>query len=48
VDERLVAGTHAFPWNGRNEHGQPVASGVYIFQAVVDDVRLERKAVMIK
>ena len=21
VDERLFAGTHEFPWNGRNEHG---------------------------
>jgi hypothetical protein len=26
----LGAGVHRFAWNGRNEAGQPVASGVYL------------------
>jgi hypothetical protein len=35
--ERLGAGPHAIPWNGRNGDGAPVASGVYFARCVRDD-----------
>jgi len=29
-DGPLAAGTHAIPWDGRNDRGRPVASGTYV------------------
>lgn len=35
ADGSMPAGSHGLSWNGRNEYGQPVASGIYLirFQA---------------
>jgi len=32
LDERLEAGRHVVPWDGRNERGEPAPSGVYFFR----------------
>ncbi|MEZ5064540.1 MAG: FlgD immunoglobulin-like domain containing protein [bacterium] len=37
--EPLDAGVHDVPWDGRNDHGQPVAAGVY-FVALRPDSRI--------
>lgn len=29
---QLSAGAHAVTWNGRDDHGLPVSSGVYFYQ----------------
>ncbi|MFQ5600061.1 MAG: choice-of-anchor B family protein [Candidatus Krumholzibacteriia bacterium] len=34
VSERLDAGLHERAWNGRDEHGRQVASGVYLYRLV--------------
>jgi flagellar hook assembly protein FlgD len=37
VDHELKAGRHAFRWNGRNEAGQTVAAGIYLYRIIVQD-----------
>ena len=32
VDEKLSAGSHTVSWNGQNEMGQPVSSGIYLYR----------------
>lgn len=32
VDETLAAGQHAVPWQGRDDNGQVVASGTYVYR----------------
>ena len=32
VDEPMDAGRYCTRWDGRNEHGQRVASGVYLYR----------------
>jgi len=32
VREYRAAGYHKSIWNGKNESGQPVASGIYLYQ----------------
>jgi subtilisin family serine protease len=41
-------GFHEFVWNGVDDHGAPVASGVYFANFVSADTRLTRKMVMLK
>jgi hypothetical protein len=41
-------GFHEFTWNGVDDHGSPVASGVYFANFVSADTRLTRKMVMLK
>jgi flagellar hook assembly protein FlgD len=48
VDASLEAGTHRLTWDGRNEQGQMVSSGVYLYRASIDGERMERKVVMLK
>ena len=33
VAEELPAGTHCVTWDGRDDHGRPCASGVYLSRA---------------
>ncbi len=48
IDETRPAGFHAAVWDGRDQAGQSVASGVYVYQLVGDGVRLTRKLLMLK
>jgi hypothetical protein len=41
-------GFHTFEWNGVDDRGSPVASGVYFANFVSADTRLTRKMVMLK
>ena len=41
-------GFHTFEWNGMDDRGSPVASGVYFANFVSADTRLTRKMVMLK
>ncbi|MDH4036011.1 MAG: S8 family serine peptidase [Candidatus Krumholzibacteria bacterium] len=42
------AGYHTFKWDGTDEHGSPVATGVYFANFVADNTRLTRKMVLLK
>ncbi len=48
VDKKLGAGEYAKTWNGRDERGNSVASGVYLYRLTAGKHVLVRKAVLIK
>ncbi len=48
VAEPLPAGRHHVEWDGRDEHGQRAASGVYVARFVAEAVRSYHKLVLVK
>jgi M6 family metalloprotease-like protein len=48
VDEDLDARTYGYQWNGRNDAGQSVSSGVYFYKLVAGDFQDVRKLVLTK
>ena len=48
VNGRYSAGLHSFVWDGRNDNGQQVASGVYLLQMQAAEQVLTRKMVLLK
>ena len=44
----LSAGEHRLTWDGRDELGQPVASGAYLYQVRVGDQLRTRKMVKLE
>jgi hypothetical protein len=46
--EELPAGHHAIIWDGTNDQGRPVSSGVYLYRLVTRDFDHSRKMVMLK
>lgn len=47
-DAPLSAGDHAVEWNGRDDRGAAVASGVYFYRVVAGDEAISRKMLMVK
>jgi hypothetical protein len=45
---RLAEGPHAFWWNGRDEAGRRVSSGVYFARAAVGEREVTRKVVLLR
>lgn len=48
VDGDLPAGQHQVEWDGRNEQGRPVSSGVYFYRVVTDEFYKSKKMMLIK
>jgi flagellar hook assembly protein FlgD len=48
VDEERPAGYQKIGWNGRNQRGEAVASGVYFIKMTTANRQLVRKAVLLK
>ena len=48
VEERLTAGVHEVTWNGFDENGTTVSSGVYFCRLVADGARWTRKIVLLR
>jgi hypothetical protein len=44
----LASGTHARRWDGRDERGRPVGSGVYLVRLASDEGSVTRRAVLAK
>jgi hypothetical protein len=44
----MVAGRHDLRWDGRDNDGRPVASGVYFVSFQADQVRMVKRAVLLK
>jgi hypothetical protein len=48
LDGQALAGTHDVRWEGRNDAGLAVSTGVYFYTLRVGEVRLQRKMVLLK
>jgi hypothetical protein len=48
VDGEKGAGEHRAIWEGRDDAGRDVASGVYFYRMEIGDYRAERKMVLLK
>ena len=42
------AGYHRLRWNGRDDAGRPVASGLYLYRLATDEVALTRKLMLLR
>ncbi|KAA3611041.1 MAG: T9SS C-terminal target domain-containing protein [Calditrichaeota bacterium] len=48
LNQKLDAGYHKTEWNGLNEHGVKVASGIYIYQIKAGKKLINKKMILIK
>jgi len=48
VDSEVPAGTHEVRWNGRGDHGNPIASGVYLATISFGSTKRSHKIVLAK
>jgi len=48
ADREFEAGTHAISWDGRDESGEPVATGVYFYRLKAGDIVQSKKMVLLK
>ena len=48
VDKTVVSGKYSVEWDGRNEAGKAVASGVYFYRLVTKDFVKSRKMLLLK
>jgi flagellar hook assembly protein FlgD len=48
VDSDLQAGRYSIVWNGTNEHGAQVASGVYVYVIKAGEFTAQRKLLLMK
>jgi hypothetical protein len=48
VDRQQPAGRHSVLWEGRNDLGREMGSGVYIYELTIGDFRERRKLLMMK
>jgi hypothetical protein len=48
IDREMAAGTYVAGWDGRNENGTAMASGLYFFQLRSGKFTLTRKAVLLR
>ena len=42
----MSAGIHNVVWNGRNNHGEVVGSGVYVYQLIAGDYKTQGRNTM--
>ncbi len=48
ISDTLPAGYHRRQWDGRNERGEPVASGAYLYQLLAGDFVATRQLLLLK
>jgi hypothetical protein len=48
VDGRQAAGPHSAVWDGRNERGEEVSSGIYFYRIVAGELVQSRKMLLLK
>ncbi|MCB0293461.1 MAG: T9SS type A sorting domain-containing protein, partial [Calditrichaeota bacterium] len=48
VDARQNAGNHQVQWNGRDQSGQPVSSGVYLYRLEAGGGASSRKMILLR
>ncbi|MEW6686987.1 MAG: T9SS type A sorting domain-containing protein, partial [Candidatus Edwardsbacteria bacterium] len=48
VNENVGAGFYTCPWDGKNESGKPVASGVYFYRLQAGDFTVTKKMIILR
>ncbi len=48
VDERRSSGPHEVMWDGRNDHGESVGSGIYFYRIMSDEFTSMKKMILLK
>ena len=48
VDERMDAGEFQVTWDGKDDSGAQVATGVYLYQIEAPNLRLHKKVTFLK
>jgi flagellar hook assembly protein FlgD len=48
VDEHKFPGRYTVEWDGRNEFGEAVSSGIYLYQLVAGEFRETKRMVLLK
>jgi len=48
VNEKRTAGIHQIQWDGRNEKGEPVASGSYLYRLTTDSYIQTHKMILLR
>ena len=48
VDEQQLAGQRKVTWDGRDDYGRAVASGVYVYRIAAGDFVKSRKMILLK
>ena len=48
VNNNLPAGEHSFIWNGKNEKGDQVTSGIYLYNLRTQNTSIQKKAILLK
>jgi len=48
MDDALLEGRHSVKWNGTNQHGETVSSGVYFYRLECSGQTLMKKMVLLK
>ena len=48
VNQFQTAGEHMVPWDGTDQRGAPVSSGIYVYRLSVDDRIYHRKMMCIR
>jgi len=48
IDKSLAAGSYAVSWDGKDQSGMPVASGVYLYKLTAGDYSSAKKMVLLK
>jgi hypothetical protein len=48
VNEALPPGQHSVVWNGRDDFGRPLASGVYFYQLKAGEVQQVKRLILMK
>jgi len=48
INKKQKCGTYELKWDGKNEYGKIVASGIYIYRMITDYVDIKKKMVFLK
>ena len=48
VDQVLPGGSHATRWDGRNDAGQQVASGIYLYRLTISDAQQTERMTLVR
>jgi len=48
VEQPQPAGTYKIRWDGRNQQGQSVSSGIYFYELKTEDIRITKRLVLAK